>query len=128
MVAITVILAAVIASFVLGLGDTADEVQPNASFSSDFGDEEVTITLTDGDTLEFEELFLRGNGIADVGEDGNIDDFADDTLEGDWSVGSSATLSNQTDNTFAPGNDVNLVWEESGGDNSATLYTFEAPE
>ena len=36
MVAITVILAAVIASFVLGLGDSQDDVQPSTSFSFDY--------------------------------------------------------------------------------------------
>jgi len=32
------------------------------------------------------------------------------------------------DLTFTGGEDVNLVWEEEGGDNSATLYTFDAPD
>ena len=36
MVAITVLLAAVIASFVLGLGDRAQQTVPQASFSTDY--------------------------------------------------------------------------------------------
>ena len=117
MVAITVILAAVIASFVLGLGDTADEVQPNASFSADFSDfpDDVSITLTDGDTLDGDELVLRG----DVDEQ-------DDWLDGEtWNVGSSETAEFENGEE---GDTVNIVWEEDGGDNSATLYTFELPE
>jgi len=121
MVAITVILAAVIASFVLGLGDTADEVQPTSSFSSDFGDDDVTITLTDGDTLDEDEMFIRG-AVEDDREDdiqGGIDDV--------WEVGSSVTLDHDSFDGDE-GDSVNIVWEESGGDNSATLYTFELSE
>jgi flagellin-like protein len=62
MVAITVILAAVIASFVLGLGDTADEVQPTSSLSFDYNEnnESVTIKLADGDSITSENLWIRG--------------------------------------------------------------------
>jgi len=132
MVAITVILAAVIASFVLGLGDTADEVQPNSSFSLNLGDDAADITLTDGDSLDFDELFVRGDGVdLDESYDGDegIDDFADDDLEGVWSVGSSVSLdAGGDDDVDFDGNEANIVWEESGGDNSATLYTFETPD
>jgi flagellin-like protein len=38
MVAITVILAAVIATFVLGLGEQISETSPNASFSFEYND------------------------------------------------------------------------------------------
>jgi len=52
MVAITVILAAVIASFVLGLGDQAQQTTPQASFNFDYTDnsdsssenDELTVT------------------------------------------------------------------------------------
>jgi flagellin-like protein len=83
MVAITVILAAVIASFVLGLGDQADEVQPNSNFEfnynvSDAGTNDLTITLTDGDSILAEDLFLRGSL-----DDNTIDlDFTSDGLLG----------------------------------------------
>ncbi|KAB1185076.1 MULTISPECIES: type IV pilin [Haloferax] len=46
MVAITVILAAVIGTFVLGLGDQVNETAPQASF--DFSQETSTFTGTDG--------------------------------------------------------------------------------
>ncbi len=49
MVAITVILAAVIASFVLGLGDT-DDPAPSISFSTDEGDYEFEMSITSGDS------------------------------------------------------------------------------
>jgi len=48
MVAITVILAAVIATFVLGLGDSLSNQAPQASFSCDDGN----VTMTGGDELD----------------------------------------------------------------------------
>jgi FlaG/FlaF family flagellin (archaellin) len=70
MVAITVILAAVIASFVLGLGNTAGEVAPTASFSFDYdndpgnsGEGVLTISHDGGDPIRHDELYVRGDGI-----------------------------------------------------------------
>jgi len=140
MVAITVILAAVIASFVLGLGDTADEVQPNSSFSLDDieneGTEDVilTVTLTDGDAIDFEEIVLRGSALDS--------DFNDDDVDGEtWNVGQSINIGDSdggevgTDdvdadvswNTPSDAEELtmNIVWEESGGDNSATLASYD---
>jgi len=74
MVAITVILAAVIGTFVLGLGDQLQNTTPSASFGFDQettswnsnGDEEtsptVTITHESGDTIEAANLKLSVNG------------------------------------------------------------------
>ena len=131
MVAITVILAAVIASFVLGLGDTADEVQPNSSISLDNVDQgngatetTVTLTLTDGDTIDEDEIIFRGSAID--GDSLELGDVADDVSGDEWNVGESITL--DQDQSELAGNDddvtLNVVWEESGGDNSATLATF----
>ena len=128
MVAITVILAAVIASFVLGLGDTADEVQPNSSISLDNveGDgstyNDVTVTLTDGDTLNADEIVFRG----DVGNGNFLDDESEFGSDDQWNVGQSIDL---TDSDIDAVDDedgtLNIVWEESGGDNSATLASFD---
>ena len=51
MVAITVILAAVIASFVLGLGDQG-EPAPNPTIENDFSNEEVAFSVTGGDDFD----------------------------------------------------------------------------
>lgn len=85
MVAITVILAALVASFVLGLGGD-DEVQPNTAleidYQEDFGGSEsyvrFEITVTDGDRVDPEHIFLRG-------EFGN-DDWDDDDEDVDASL------------------------------------------
>src|SRR6056297_3274178 len=62
MVAITVILAAVIATFVLGLGDQVSNTAPQASFSFDYsmGDKEVTVTHDGGASIQASELYFRG--------------------------------------------------------------------
>ena len=133
MVAITVILAAVIASFVLGLGSTADEVQPNTNFALDNVDEEgpgdepiVTMTLTDGDSIDEDEIVFRGDAVAD-GEQ-SLDDLPSDNAVSNevWNTGESLSLTNEGDDDLS-GDDgtINVVWEESGGDNSATLASFD---
>jgi flagellin-like protein len=62
MVAITVILAAVIGTFVLGLGDQVSESAPQASFSVDDVDtanNQVTISHTGGDTLKSDDVTIK---------------------------------------------------------------------
>jgi len=134
MVAITVILAAVIATFVLGLGDSVSDTGPSSSFSSTIdgegADANVTVTLTSGSSIDFDELVLRGSGI-DNDFDGDfteLDGVGPDDER--WSVGQSITFSGG-ENSFpdydSDGGDVNIVWEESGGSGSSTLYTFTVP-
>lgn len=68
MVAITVILAAVIASFVLGLGDSAAEPAPNPTIQSDFATDEVDFSITGGDDFDSDvselqfEVTIEGEG------------------------------------------------------------------
>lgn len=60
MVAITVILAAVIAGFVLDVGDL-DDSAPNTQFEweTDTTNDQVTITLTSGDSIELDTVLLE---------------------------------------------------------------------
>ncbi len=72
MVAITVILAAVIGTFVLGLGDQVQSTTPQASFGFDQGTEspgsgipevkELTVTHETGDTLSESNVRLSVGG------------------------------------------------------------------
>jgi len=131
MVAITVILAAVIASFVLGLGDSAEDVQPNSTFDFSVDDSstaEVTGTLTDGDTVEASNIVLRGENLgtvfANINSGDTLGDNSGDIANADtWEVGQSVSwaLSSGTD---AEGT-LRLVWEQSGSDNSATIAELE---
>ncbi|WP_435074023.1 type IV pilin [Halorubrum sp. HHNYT27] len=58
MVAITVILAAVIGTFVLGLGDSLGDSQPTAQLNAeiDYTNGNITIEHAGGDSIESEEL------------------------------------------------------------------------
>ena len=80
MVAITVILAAVIASFVLGLGNQAQQGAPTATIGFDYEqiDENsgsgnsnwgvLTISHDGGDSVSDQELYVRGSGFNASGE------------------------------------------------------------
>jgi len=99
MVAITVILAAVIGTFVLGLGDQVQSTTPQASFGFDQGTETidtedftaVTVTHETGDTIDAADLSLSVNGETAYGVDdaGNVEALFD---SGDISAGTSATI------------------------------------
>jgi flagellin-like protein len=139
MVAITVILAAVIASFVLGLGDQTS-TQPQASFSWDYnengGDGYVKITHDGGDTIKDTELYLRGSGFSSssIGADWTDSSSGDswDSVAGNVSGdkdGESAVVSGDSA-TAAVDNDyeLRLVYEAAEGDSSATLSEDDGPE
>ncbi|MFB9811860.1 type IV pilin [Haloarcula sebkhae] len=90
MVAITVILAAVIATSVFVIGDTTTSVAPQATFSFDLEDnveyntdydsytaDKVTITHDAGDTIDSNSLAVRtyGDGIKYIKDNGNLGGF-----------------------------------------------------
>ena len=62
MVAITVILAAVIGAFVLGLGDSVSETAPSAQidFDYDTGASEVTLIHDGGNSFQVSNVELTG--------------------------------------------------------------------
>ncbi|WP_224450200.1 type IV pilin [Haloprofundus salilacus] len=62
MVAITVILAAVIGTFVLGLGDSV-QTAPQVSFGFDQNDNDVTITHRGGASLDADDVEVRVDGV-----------------------------------------------------------------
>jgi flagellin-like protein len=66
MVAITVILAAVIAAFVLGLGDT-NSTAPSVTFEYDYesADDNVTVTVTGGETVDAARLSISGDSLGE---------------------------------------------------------------
>jgi flagellin-like protein len=80
MVAVTVILAAVIGTFVLGLGNQISQTNPSASFTFDYDrnpvEDELMITHSGGDTLASSEVVIRMNGASTNGS--TEDDIAND--------------------------------------------------
>jgi len=146
MVAITVILAAVIASFVLGLGDQAQETTPQASFNFDYSaadgtdDGTVQVTHDGGDSIGPARLSLVGseNIEASASSTGNGDDTLELDAAGDDGYGLSDDVSAGTSVTvYEPGsttgttefNDLTLrvVFNSESGDSSATLAEWEGP-
>ncbi|MBX0321558.1 type IV pilin N-terminal domain-containing protein [Halomicroarcula sp. F13] len=145
MVAITVILAAVIASFVLGLGDQAQQTTPQASFAFDYDASAgtasdsgiLTITHDGGDTIQAGSLYLRGSNIMTSSEASTDSISNANYFEGDgaWSDssafgGTSSEVSAGSGIDAAAFNDydVRVVYEPPEGDNSATLAQDSGPE
>ncbi|WP_424001180.1 type IV pilin [Haloarcula salina] len=133
MVAITVILAAVIASFVLGLGDTASQTTPQASFSFDYSetDKNLKITHDGGDSILSDELYVRGTagGNANTGVWHSLPDAT--TASGSEVTAGNSVYLGQADGsgTDVPTTyEISVVYETQEGDNSATLGEDSGPD
>lgn len=139
MVAITVILAAVIATFVLGLGEQVSDTTPNANFQADFNsstanynssDEVLTITHQTGDALDPAEIRIGGavddnlGGLASTWADSDDEIRAGDTLT--ISAGNFTDFDGSSTTDFIdPGDEITVIFDS--GDSSSILRTFEAP-
>jgi len=127
MVAITVILAAVIGTFVLGLGDSVESA-PQASFNFDFdsSNDNVTLTHRGGDNINTNNTEVRINGTAvdetNVDLGGSSQTFANAT-DGTLRAGGTVEL---TDNSgFQKGDEISIV--TVGGDRQNIIGSFEVP-
>jgi flagellin-like protein len=133
MVAITVILAAVIGTFVLGLGSSVQQNAPQASFTLDFTNDtvdstanynvyNVTATHDGGDVLNEDNTgnlsVVSAGGNISVGYSNQLPIAAGDALEPSTAA---------TSNHVGPGTEVRVVWTSPNGDNSATLSRQDAP-
>jgi flagellin-like protein len=130
MVAITVILAAVIAAFVLGLGDT-NSTGPQVSFDYDYTEEdsgndgELTISVESGDTFEAGRVSFEGNS--------GIGSFSGNTWadSAGSSVNSGSTVSSGSRVTETDLNDdfeLDIVWTSESGDDSNVLSSRTGPD
>ncbi|WP_372480587.1 type IV pilin [Halomicrobium sp. HM KBTZ05] len=129
MVAITVILAAVIASFVLGLGDQTNTT-PTASFSFDYDSDapSVKITHDGGDPIQADELYIRGTGGSGGGSD------IDESWSNKASVPTSSMVTAGNAVTYdseigSNGDwDLSVVYVSNEGDSSASLSSDSGPD
>ena len=140
MVAITVILAAVIASFVLG-GLGPSETAPQASFGFEYEDSNgtagvLTISHDSGAAVEPSEVVIDVSGTEEDNGLSETTDLCDGTscdeearLEWPSSAYSGSEISSGDDVTIEVDNDyeVSVVWESSSGDQSATLGESTGP-
>ena len=110
MVAITVILSAVIATFVLGLGESVSSSAPQATFDFEHDKTvgEVTITHAGGATLERSAVTIQGYS-------GSLTDWGSTEI----SAGTTATVG------VSPGDEIRITWQNDAGTESATLQTYE---
>ena len=125
MVAITVILAAVIGTFVLGLGDQVGDTSPNANFAIDFVDDDHFEVVHDGgDSIDSSNLFVSDGTSTDAWNKGDPSFDANADQNGTVSAGSTFyTDTSMTDVTTDINGDttdtVRVIWES--GDTSSTL-------
>jgi FlaG/FlaF family flagellin (archaellin) len=122
MVSITVILAAVIGTFVLGLGDQVQNNAPQATFSFDYEERagpnfDVTVTHDGGDTFNSE-----NTQSLTLTTPNHKSAFTAITNGGDVSAGDSVTSKK-----VRPNDEVRLIWTSANGGNTATLATGTTP-
>ena len=141
MVAITVILAAVIGTFVLGLGDQVQTTAPNTNFAFDYNNDDVALEVSHdgGDGIEAEEIYLTGDVTLNDTDDENSwanADGTNTTNSGTVRAGDSALVLHP-DNTTVQGHfvfdgdadtaEISVVWR-GDGDRSATLREWSGPD
>ena len=127
MVAITVILAAVIGTFVLGLGDQVQTTAPNAQMSFSASGDNVTVSHDGGDTLDGNLTSFSADNLDSTETDSSIDGVTWYTASGDEheriSAGRSIELTKQVAEESAQ---VTVIWESPDGGSSTTLGSWSS--
>jgi len=107
-----IILSAVVASFVLGLGDAEsaapEELQVSMSFDYDADTEAVTILHDGGDSIDAGRLTVRADDRRVAWDDSD----------------STVTAGDRTTVPAQPGTDIRVVWE---GESTVTLDDYAVP-
>jgi len=134
MVAITVILAAVIGTFVLGLGDQVQSTTPQASFGFDTVDgdsngvpDAVTATHETGDTIDGANVQVKIGGESfDWG--GTVSAGSSYTVGDNGYSGTADSTLSSSGTTEVAGETFRVVFNSPDSDSSSTLGKFEVPE
>ena len=135
MVAITVILAAVIGTFVLGLGDQVQQTPPNAQWDWDQNDSDaLEVTHEGGDDVAVSTLEVTNSGgnlpggptcSAQYSTPSNNNWSSDPVTAGTSCLVTNGTAAGTTNPMEADGT-YRLIWTADGGGSSSTLTTYEA--
>ena len=152
MVAITVILAAVIATFVLGLGEQVSDTAPNTSFSFDYEDSgpaadswggspsassgtldgNLTITHSGGPNIGADQLSVAGSSRAispSLDESwGSTDGSSGNPDQPTYTSNDEISAGDSIVMGVSGGDTVSVVWENEEGTESSTLQRFDVPE
>lgn len=134
MVAITVILAAVIGTFVLGLGDQVSQTAPQASFSFQYTNgtqDTLEVTHESGDGIGATELslvssieFSNNSSGTPVDTEYTFDQF--DGAGSDITAGTTITAYGPSGDDLGVGT-FRVVWTSESGSSSATLQKWNGP-
>lgn len=132
MVAITVILAAVIGTFVLGLGDSLSESSPQATFdwNQEAGENttKVTVQHTGGDSIESSTLSATANGtsfsdLTDWPSSGDSVTAGDSYSFGD--ANNDSQIDNVDQNVILTSDDeIQITWQSSEGGSSSVITEY----
>lgn len=123
MVAVTVILAAVIGSFVIGMGDQVQTTAPKATFTFDFDLEDgVMITHDGGESIDtnVDDLLVihEGTSIAGSGETPSWTDAE---------VTAGIGLGDRIDSGYDEGDEILVVCRDGTTGESVTVARHQAP-
>jgi flagellin-like protein len=117
MVAITVILAAVIGTFVLTLGNEGETPEPQAKFTlDDPSSGTLDITHENGDPIEESQITV----VDSEGNAATCESGPSDWPDTEITAGDSCTI----DGLSGDGT-VRVTWESEDGSNTGTLATFD---
>jgi len=148
MVAITVILAAVIGTFVLGLGNQVQSTTPSANFAVNFENDvsaggvtwdNVTITHDGGDKISATQLnvssgtsftYLNSSGTAGAtpANYNTTMSFAAMESPSQVTAGTGVTVVSDTSDHQLDSATFRVIWQSENGDNSATLRKWSGPD
>lgn len=131
MVAITVILAAVIGTFVLGLGDQVDNSSPQANFQFSYGGDwsadtgTVEITHNGGDNIGVSNVVVNIAGT-------EYNPASGSEFTATWpttvSTGDTATFDESNAGTaHNPDDEIKIIWKNPSGGSSSTIGSSTVP-
>lgn len=142
MVAITVILAAVIGTFVLGIGETAQSRSPQASLDPSYvaADGELAFTHESGESIDQARLKVVTDNTDFCAAEGNSSGSCTSTTQSEqlsnpsgWvsgdqmGSGDTATIYADSGANGFDGSTVRVVWTDQSAENSNTLRKWEGP-
>ncbi|MFK5604269.1 MULTISPECIES: type IV pilin [Haloferax] len=133
MVAITVILAAVIGTFVLGLGDQVGDTAPQASFGFDYNGTALTVTHESGTSIDAAQVNITSSVALNdsagqlAGASGTTETWESITSDSEITAGSQATVVEQNADDLSTAT-VRVIWTSESGSNSATLQSWSGPD
>ncbi|PSP47017.1 type IV pilin [Halobacteriales archaeon QH_7_69_31] len=115
MVAVTVILAAVIGTFVLALSDEGETPAPQAKFTFNEDGDDITLTHDGGDPLSRDNIkVIAGNGTSVAG-------CSEGTGWGDTEI----TAGNSCTAEFTDSGTLRIIWDFEDDSSSETIAKFD---